>query len=68
MVGPSDCIQEPSAWVWRPLMSMHLVTAHVSACQPTVEPVAPEDTAPHGVRAFPRKAGLDCAPEGVVCG
>ncbi|XP_069425535.1 WD repeat-containing protein 90 isoform X10 [Ovis canadensis] len=48
VAGPSDCIQEPSAWVEATDEHASGDGLHVSACQPTVEPVAPEDTAPHG--------------------
>ncbi|XDB64088.1 hypothetical protein AB1E18_017404 [Capra hircus] len=48
VAGPSGCIQEPLAWVEATDEHAAGDGLHVSARQPTVEPVAPEDTAPHG--------------------
>lgn len=64
VAGPSGCIQEPLAWVEATDEHAAGDGLHVSARQPTVEPVAPEDTAPHGVRAFPEEGGAGLRPRG----
>ncbi|ELR62902.1 WD repeat-containing protein 90, partial [Bos mutus] len=47
VAGPGGCIQEPSAWAEATDEHAAGDGLHVSAGQPTVEPAAPEDAAPH---------------------
>lgn len=64
VAGPGGCTQEPSAWAEATDEHAAGDGLHVSAGQPTVEPAAPEDAAPHEVRAFPEEGGAGLHPRG----
>lgn len=63
VAGPGGCSQEPSAWVETTEEHAASDGLHVFAHQ-AMEPTAPEDAAPHEVRAFPEEGGAGLRPQG----